>query len=123
MKKLMTLLLMLIVITVSLVACNGKGNIEGNKFYLTIGTNNVKSIELIMKNTSGGCVKADNSLYKKGERIWLESLDGHSDLRGVTITALDEEGAIVWSASIPDDEKNIGVTLLTQDEWIIDNGE
>ena len=120
MKKLMILFLVFVVMTVSLAACNGKENVENNQFYLTIGADNVKSIGLTTKYTSGGCVNADSSLFEKGKRIWLESLDGHSDLRGVTITALDEKGSVIWSASIPDDEENSGVTRLTQGEWIIE---
>ena len=77
---------------------------ETDKFYLTIGAEGVKSIELSMPNSSGGFENADGSLLKKGERIWLENLDGYSDLRGLTITALGENNEIIWTASIPDGE-------------------
>ena len=70
------------------------------KFYLTIGAEGVKSIELSMPNSSGGFENADGSLLKKGERIWLENLDGYSDLRGLTITALGENGEIIWTMTI-----------------------
>ncbi len=93
--------------------------IENDKFYLTIGADNVKRIELIMQNESGGCEHADGSLFKRGERVWLESLDGYNDLRGVTITALDEKDIVIWSVSIPNGEENIGFTHLTQDGWVI----
>lgn len=63
---------------------------ELSKFYLTIGSEGVKSIKLSMPNSSGGFENADGSLLKKGERIWLENLDGYTDLRGLTITALGE---------------------------------
>ncbi len=72
---------------------------------MTIGAEGVKSIELSMPSSSGGCENADGSLLKKGERIWLENLDGYADLRGLTITALGENGEIIWTASIPDEEK------------------
>ena len=49
---------------------------EPSKFYLTIGSEGVKSIKLSMPNSSGGFENADGSLLKKGERIWLENLDG-----------------------------------------------
>lgn len=68
---------------------------EPAKYYLTIGAEGVKSIELTMPNSSGGCENADGSLFKKGERIWLENLDGYTDLRGLTITALGENGEII----------------------------
>ena len=93
------------------------------KYYLTIGADGVKSIELSMPNSSGGFENADGSLLKKGERIWLENLDGYSDLRGLTITALGENNEIIWTASIPDGEENKGFTHLVNDEWEITNIE
>ena len=96
---------------------------ELSKFYLTIGAEGVKSIKLTMPNASGGCENADGSLFKKGERIWLENLDGYTDLRGLTITALGENGEIIWTASVPDEEENKGFTHLVQDDWEITNIE
>lgn len=96
---------------------------EFSKFYLTIGAEGVKSIELTMPNASGGCESADGSLFKKGERIWLENLDGYSDLCGLTITALDENDEIIWTASVPDEEENKGFTHLVNDDWEITNIE
>ena len=96
---------------------------ELSKFYLTIGAEGVKSIELTMPNASGGCENADGSLFKKGERIWLENLDGYSDLCGLTITALGENGEIIWTASVPDEEENKGFTHLVNDDWEITNIE
>ena len=93
------------------------------KYYLTIGADGVKSIELSMPNSSGGFENADGSLLKKGERIWLENLDGYSDLRGLTITALGENGEIIWTTSIPDGEENKGFTHLVNDDWEITNIE
>lgn len=96
---------------------------ENMMFYLTIGAEGVKSIELSMPHSSGGCENADGSLFKKGERIWLDNLDGYADLRGLTITALSENGEIIWSASIPDGEENQGFTHLKNDDWEITNIE
>lgn len=96
---------------------------ELSKFYLTIGAEGVKSIELTMPNASGGCENADGSLFKKGERIWLENLDGYSDLCGLTITALGENDEIIWTASVPDEEENKGFTHLVKDDWEITNIE
>ena len=96
---------------------------EPGKFYLTIGAEGVKSIELSMPNSSGGFENADGSLLKKGERIWLENLDGYSDLRGLSITALGENGEIIWTTSIPDGEENKGFTHLVNDDWEITNIE
>lgn len=96
---------------------------EDMEFYLTIGAEGVKSIKLTMPYSSGGCENADGSLFKKGERIWLENLDGYSDLRGLTITALDKNGEVVWSASIPNEEENEGFTHLKNGDWEITNIE
>ena len=96
---------------------------ELSKFYLTIGAEGVKNIKLTMPNASGGCENADGSLFKKGERIWLENLDGYTDLRGLTITALGENGEIIWTASVPDEEENKGFTHLVNDDWEITNIE
>ena len=96
---------------------------ELSKFYLTIGSEGVKSIKLSMPNSSGGFENADGSLLKKGERIWVENLDGYTDLRGLTITALGENGEIIWTASIPDEEENKGFTHLVNDDWEITNIE
>ena len=96
---------------------------ELSKFYLTIGAEGVKSIKLTMPNASGGCENADGSLFKKGERIWLENLDGYTDLRGLTITALGENDEIIWTASVPDEEENKGFTHLVNDDWEITNIE
>lgn len=96
---------------------------ELSKFYLTIGAEGVKSIKLTMPNASGGCESADGSRFKKGERIWLENLDGYTDLRGLKITALGENGEIIWTASIPDEEENKGFTHLVNDDWEITNIE
>ena len=55
--------------------------------------------------------------------ICLENLDGYTGLRGLTITALGENGEIIWTASIPDEEENIGFTHLVNDDWEITNIE
>lgn len=39
-----------------------------------------------MPNSSGGFENADGSLYRKGEQIWLDPLEGFDDLCGVTIS-------------------------------------
>lgn len=96
---------------------------EPSKFYLTIGSEGVKCIALSMPNASGGCENADGSLFKKGERIWLDNLDGYADLRGLTITALGENGEIIWTAAVPDEEENKGFTHLVNDDWEITNIE
>ena len=91
------------------------------KFYLTIGDEEVMRIEVSMPDSSGGVQNADGTAFKKGERIWLEMLDGYSDLRGLTITAYDAEDSILWTASVPNTQGNEGFTHLTNNGWTITN--
>lgn len=91
------------------------------QYWLTIGEEGVKTIWVTTPYASGGCQNADGSLYRKGERVWLELLDGYRNLRGVSIAALDEHGTICWSASIPDQKENEGFTRLTSDDWTVTN--
>ena len=92
-----------------------------DRYWLTIGADGVKSIKIKTAHSSGGCEHADGSLYQKGERIWVECLDGYLDLRGVSFTALDEDGQIIWQASIPDGEDNAGFTHLRNNDWNVTN--
>ena len=91
------------------------------KYYLSIGAEGVTQINFSMPGFSGGCQTADGNPFPKGERVWLEPLNGFEDLRGLKITALDGSGETVWTASIPDTEENKGVTHLTSDGWTITN--
>ena len=91
------------------------------KFYLTIGEEGVTRIEVSMPDSGGGVQNADGTAFKKGERIWLEMLDGYSDLRGLTITAYDAEDSILWTASVPNTQGNEGFTRLTNNGWTITN--
>ena len=92
-----------------------------DRYWLTVGEDGVKRIEIKTAYSSGGCENADGSLYQKGDRIWLECLDGFLDLRGVSFTALDEAGQIIWQVSIPDGEDNEGFTHLRNDDWNVTN--
>ncbi|MDD6160420.1 MAG: M56 family metallopeptidase [Oscillospiraceae bacterium] len=94
---------------------------EPGEYYLTIGDDRVRRIELSMSGAGGGCENADGSLFEKGERIWLEPLDGYRDLRGLQISALNEKGEVVWSADIPAAAENKGFTRLKDGAWEITN--
>ena len=94
---------------------------DSDKYWLTIGEDGVKRIEIKTAYSSGGCENADGSLYQKGDRIWLECLDGYLDLRGVSFTAFAEDGQIIWQASIPDGEDNAGFTHLRNNDWNVTN--
>ena len=92
-----------------------------DRYWLTIGADGVKRVEIKTAHSSGGCEHADGSLYQKGERIWVECLDGYLDLRGVSFTALAEDGHVIWQASIPDGEDNAGFTHLRNNDWNVTN--
>jgi beta-lactamase regulating signal transducer with metallopeptidase domain len=75
---------------------------NGLKYYLTIAADNVASIQVSTPYKSGGGQHADGSLYEKGEKVYLESLDGLTDLSGVTVTALDKKGNVIYALSVPE---------------------
>lgn len=92
----------------------------GEKRYgLTIGAKGVAYLECTSPYTSGGCMHADESAFKKGEMVWLEALDGITDLRGLTIAAYDKDGNVVFQATVPDGDENQGFTRLTIDGWTL----
>jgi len=101
----------------------GQGIVEDDSYnyYLTVGADNIKTITVKTQNTGGGCRNADDSLFKKGEQIWLESLAGRRDLRGVTITAIDTDEKVIWTETVPDTEDYMGLTCLEKDGWMITN--
>lgn len=72
------------------------------QYYLTIGEAGVYRIEISTPYSSGGCRNANGRPFKKGETIWLEPLDGITDLKGVTITATDEDGYDLYSIKVSD---------------------
>lgn len=69
---------------------------EDLKYYLVIGSEGVSEINLELSGVSGGCINADGSPFRKGEKVWLEQLDGRGNLQGLKITALDQQGNAVW---------------------------
>ncbi len=89
------------------------------KYDLTIGADKVADIQYAIADHSGGCQNADGSLFEKGSRVYLEGLDGLTDLRGLEITALNAEGDVIWSALIPGGTANTGFTHWTQDGWTV----
>ena len=96
----------------------------GQKYYLTIGAEGVAEIGITTPYSSGGCMNADGSLFQKGDKVWLESLEGLQGLRGVTITAMDQDGIVVWSLSVPEGEDTAFAVeqngdVLSADGWII----
>lgn len=125
--KKLVLLSVVLAVTASIVAvCFLTNPIRGNddtpedKYYLLIGTEGVHDIEVSTPDSSGGCRNADNSPFKKGEKVWIEQLNSDSDLRGVTITAHDTEGNTIYTFSVPKKATDDEITrLVSGDSWLI----
>ena len=95
-------------------------NLAEDGYYLQIGAEGVESIEVSGPNTSGGVVNADESPFKKGEKVWLEHLQGVTDLRGYSITAFGKNGKVIYALSIPTDATSDKViNLVSNDSWLL----
>lgn len=95
-------------------------NLAEDGYYLLIGEEGVESIEISGLNTSGGVVKADESFFKKGEKVWLENLQGVTDLRGYSITAYGNNGKIIYALSIPEGASNDEViNMVSGGGWLL----
>jgi len=89
-------------------------------YYLHVGADGVKEIQYSLGNHSGGVVNADESLFKKGDKIYLETLQGITDLRGLSITALGENGEVLYGMSIPEDASMEDViNTVGSDGWLL----
>lgn len=86
-------------------------------YFLTIGTENVAELRVCVADAGDVIRKNDGSVFDKDEQIRLDCLTGLADLRGLELTALDPDGAILWAASVPDGPENEGVTGLVQESW------
>jgi len=76
------------------------GDRQPEGYYLTVGERGIAEIIYAAPGSSGGCVHADGSLFRKGEQVWLEGIDQNRWQSGVKVSALDESGAVVWSATL-----------------------
>ena len=89
-------------------------------YYLLIGAEGVEAIEVTTANTSGGVENADGSAFRVGEKVWLELLQGITDLRGVSITAFGAEGEIIYSLSVPENETaEVVADIVGSDPWLL----
>ncbi|MBR3837771.1 MAG: hypothetical protein IKJ74_06460 [Clostridia bacterium] len=95
-------------------------SVPGDRYYLLIGAEGVTSIEVSTPNSGGGCVNANGTSFEKGEKVWLEWLDGFTDLRGVTITAMGKNGTVLYGLSIPAGiSQGEMVDLVSGDGWLL----
>ena len=119
MKKYICLFILILIFISLLTGCKSETMPE-DAFYLVIGEENVAEIKVSTPNGGGGVVNADGSLFRKGEKVWLEDIDGISSLRGVTITAVNKDGFIVYYFSIPENADEGDITkLVLGDTWLV----
>ena len=92
-------------------------------YYLLIGDEGVASIQVLKvsgASTSGGVMHADGSVFRVGEKVWLEQLQGVTDLRGITITALGAESEIIYEFSVPEDaSEEVIADIVGSDPWLL----
>lgn len=93
---------------------------EENSYFMMIEEEGIAEIRVSTPNNSGGCIHADNSLFKSGEKVWLENLNHIDDLRGVEVAAISESGETVYSVTFPESSTDKEIEqLLLQTEWFI----
>ena len=89
-------------------------------YNLLIGADSVQEIQVSLPDSGGGVVNADGSPFKKGEKVYLEPLQGISDLRGLSITALGENGEVLYGLSIPEDvSMDEVINTVGGDGWLL----
>ena len=93
---------------------------QDDGFYLLVGAEGVTSIGVSMPGRSGGVINADGSEFRYGEKVWLESLQGVTDLRGVTITASGSDSKILYSFSVPENASYAEIkNIVEADGWLL----
>lgn len=99
MKKQFTLCLFLIA-ALSLSGCGSRvpDCTPDSGYVLTVAREGVYTILVSTPETSGGCIHADGTPFRKGEQVWLDTTQGLDDLRDVSVTALDRQGNPVWES-------------------------
>ena len=89
-------------------------------YYLFIGADGVEEIQVSLPDSGGGVVNADGSPFKKGEKVYLEPLQGITDLRGLSITALGKNGEVLYGLSIPEDvSMDEVINTVGGDGWLL----
>lgn len=89
-------------------------------YHLLIGADGVNEIQVSLPDSGGGVVNADGSSFKKGEKVYLEPLQGITDLRGLSITAFGENGEVLYAKSIPEDiSMEEAIHIVGGDGWLL----
>ncbi len=93
---------------------------EESSYFVMIEEDGISEILVSTPDSSGGCINADNSTFKKGKKIYLEHLNGVVDLRGIEVAALNEAGDTVYSVQFPENTTNEEIKeLLESTTWFI----
>ena len=91
-----------------------------SEYFLLIGREGVTEINVDTPNTSGGCQNADGSEFHPGEQVWLENLSGLTDLRGVSIVAMNRAGETLYEFSVPQEATDEEIMhLISSDAWFL----
>lgn len=86
-------------------------------YYLLISEEGIKTIEITGPYFSSSVQNADGSLYKPGEKVWLE---GVTDLQGITVMLYGTSGQIVNGFSIPTNIKEDEITdTIDKNSWLL----
>lgn len=86
-------------------------------YHLLITEEGVKTIEVTGTYLSSGVQNADGSLYKLGEKVWLE---GVTDLQGITVMLYGANGEIINGFSIPANIKEDEITdAIGKNSWLL----
>ena len=116
--KLHCMMALLLSLLLLFVGCGEQ--IPEDGYYLVIRQEGILDVEVTTPQESGGCRRADNEPFEKGDKVWLEQLEGVTDLRGVTLNALDITGETVYALEIPEDATNEElVAILEKDSWLV----
>ena len=91
------------------------------QYYLLIGADGVGFIQTTFDgNENGGVPHGKGATFEKGQRVLLNTLQGVTDLRGVTITAYGLDGEIIYEFSVPEDATDAEISeIVGSDPWFL----
>ena len=88
------------------------------KYYLKVGEEGVAHIEVSAGSRGLNIFPNDMNVFRSGEVLYLDGLDGLRSLRGVSVTAKDGDGDDLFSVRIADSDYETEDTIVC-DDWII----
>lgn len=86
-------------------------------YMLLTGDTEIASLNIIRKDRSGGSILYEDEPYSPKALLWLEALEGMQNIEGVTFTAWNIKGEVVWNYTVP---YSLGTAERIQDsQWVI----